>query len=1302
MQDLHLRDAFNHVVNFTNLRSRSSVSTSETWIHLLESLDNTSSFTTLDLLRNDIDDNGVKSICDALLNNTTVETLNLEGNLINDKGAKYLADLLKVNNTLKNLILAKNQIGANGFNDICEALKNNSSLIQINIKKNLIGDQGLKSLYSAFQLNNTLSILHLGENKIGPSGIQVISESLKLNTSLIKLKLSNNILGNDGTQFLSETLKNNNSLLSLELGGNQIGDKGAQYLAELLKVNNTIETLKIGNNKISDIGAQSLGESLKENKKLKKLYLSKNQIGNDGIQSISEALKINTKLELLYFSENQIGFNGLQLFCEALKINTTLKILNLKYNNIGDKGAKLLSEVLTTNQTLKIIIIDKNQITDKGLKLLNDSLRSNTTLIKLDLEENKFGKNAIMYMELINSNLEKNQIISQIQLKSIEENIKLSNEIKALKKSYNSKIDTLRKENLKLLNDKDSQIDIFKDYLTSFLNDIVEICGSITNWSPELILDSKNIINLDKAKQTLEKINRATSTFISLKEIRSLLNLNIATLGDIDSINEFKNEIQNWISNREICMSIIDQLKNNQNEQSQIEDTLETKEIQLLLDRKRKIISNEDEEIALQLIEIERNKLMKVKIDCKQLIDKIYSLNNLDLLNSFNLKGRNELYNELENNSEKLQLISILNDTGKLSQLSLRDYSKTSQYLGDTYAKNLEGENVVLKKYEISTHYQIQRALHEISLLMKLQNRPYINPIKSAFLSENNGQSNLYIEIPDYGVGNLLHWIKGISPNQNAPYNGISLRTQKSNKDFKSIKRILLQIVEAICDLHSLGIEHKDLNPENIIIDSKGIVKLTKFSHQSTNDPNEGQTIMTLRYAPPERKTHKELTDSKFGSWDTYSLGIIFYECLCDLNDIKLIDMITTNPSILIKSGELLKYEDMYELILSMIHQNPSNRKSIYEIAKELKNSLQQSHDEIINRFQLQVSNIFNELKSSIQIQNDESKFVLIEKNNIVQSFTQLMNQFTDRSDISKTIKIKFTEMNLGFNGTVRDVIDIYLESLLLGNHDSKEGQKLFTFKDTYFTPSNKAEFKEEMEAFGRFIFHSIIHGFTLHMRLSPLIYFVFSNQIPYSNSGILKLFRRFDPQSVSFIEQSYTSSDFEDRELAKHKLFEKRLHFFGSEYRMKNIQHIHQGFTQFMSEHEKTLLKSCQWNDVELLCCGPENISSEIMLMCMNSSLSSEEWNKNFQTRQTRDWFISWIKTQNSDGLRKFIQFATGRTFIPAKMDSFVIKVNPSTNNSIRSLTFLHKVKIGTTYPTGEVFFNKMQTAIEDFSKFY
>jgi len=91
---------------------------------------------------------------------------------------------------------------------------------------------------------------------------------------------------------------------------------------------------------------------------------------------------------------------------------------------------------------------------------------------------------------------------------------------------------------------------------------------------------------------------------------------------------------------------------------------------------------------------------------------------------------------------------------------------------------------------------------------------------------------------------------------------------------------IAKQVCEGLSEAHRLGVIHRDLKPQNIMIDRNGDVKIMDFgiarTLQAKGITGEGIMIGTPEYMSPEQAEGKEADERA----DIYALGIVLFEML--------------------------------------------------------------------------------------------------------------------------------------------------------------------------------------------------------------------------------------------------------------------------------------------------------------------------------------------------------------------------------------------------------------------------------------
>ena len=90
-----------------------------------------------------------------------------------------------------------------------------------------------------------------------------------------------------------------------------------------------------------------------------------------------------------------------------------------------------------------------------------------------------------------------------------------------------------------------------------------------------------------------------------------------------------------------------------------------------------------------------------------------------------------------------------------------------------------------------------------------------------------------------------------------------------------------IQIAEALAFAHAHDLVHRDVKPQNVLIDSAGDAKVTDFGIARSLDVERGVTqtgtvMGTSNYLSPEQAAGKPVTQAT----DVYSLGVVLYELL--------------------------------------------------------------------------------------------------------------------------------------------------------------------------------------------------------------------------------------------------------------------------------------------------------------------------------------------------------------------------------------------------------------------------------------
>lgn len=198
------------------------------------------------------------------------------------------------------------------------------------------------------------------------------------------------------------------------------------------------------------------------------------------------------------------------------------------------------------------------------------------------------------------------------------------------------------------------------------------------------------------------------------------------------------------------------------------------------------------------------------------------------------------------------------------------------------YDKNLENE-IVIKEYfpaEIAG-----RDSEGNVFAQAVANESFFEEGKKRFLNEARVLASLF-EIP--GVVKVIDFFEM----NNTAYivmeyvDGVSLRQWLESRDeccsFDEAYTLLRPIMEALKKIHKKGLLHRDITPDNIMVDSQGNLKLLDFGAAreflSGKDAEKTMTVIVKEgYAPAEQYEKK----GRQGPWtDVYSICATMYEMM--------------------------------------------------------------------------------------------------------------------------------------------------------------------------------------------------------------------------------------------------------------------------------------------------------------------------------------------------------------------------------------------------------------------------------------
>jgi len=189
-------------------------------IKLVDSLPLTLTYFRLESNKSSVTVNRMNTCLKKIVGIPQLVRLDLLSNNIDDDGAKQIADALEFNNSLEELNLFMNKIGAFGAEAIANAIKVKGSLVELGMSYNNIGDDGAKAIADALKDIHSLKTLNLDHNNIGDDGATAIADALSLclmqeNHSLKSLYLFSNNISADVKEYLKLKSVNRNRKISI-------------------------------------------------------------------------------------------------------------------------------------------------------------------------------------------------------------------------------------------------------------------------------------------------------------------------------------------------------------------------------------------------------------------------------------------------------------------------------------------------------------------------------------------------------------------------------------------------------------------------------------------------------------------------------------------------------------------------------------------------------------------------------------------------------------------------------------------------------------------------------------------------------------------------------------------------------------------------------------------------------------------------------------------------------------------------------------------------------------------------------
>lgn len=225
----------------------------------------------------------------------------------------------------------------------------------------------------------------------------------------------------------------------------------------------------------------------------------------------------------------------------------------------------------------------------------------------------------------------------------------------------------------------------------------------------------------------------------------------------------------------------------------------------------------------------------------------------------------------------------------------------------------------------------------------------FIRRFKREALSVSNLSHPNIVEVYDVGEedGNyyiVMEYIDGKTLKQ--------LLQKRGALTLNEVIDIMTQLTDGLSHAHEAYIIHRDIKPQNIMIEDNGLIKITDFgiamALNSTQLTQTNSVMGSVHYLPPEQANGKGSTIKS----DIYSLGILMYELLTGsvpfkgdtAVEIALKHMKEKVPSIRKQNPTIP--QSVENIVLKATAKNPKNRyDSVKDMYKDLQTALQRDNE---------------------------------------------------------------------------------------------------------------------------------------------------------------------------------------------------------------------------------------------------------------------------------------------------------------------------------------------------------------------
>lgn len=265
-------------------------------------------------------------------------------------------------------------------------------------------------------------------------------------------------------------------------------------------------------------------------------------------------------------------------------------------------------------------------------------------------------------------------------------------------------------------------------------------------------------------------------------------------------------------------------------------------------------------------------------------------------------------------------------------------YKKMGEFIVDIYIGTLPDGKLIARKTYKTTNLEDQKSIqNEIQIMTLLSNRSLPTNCFLKFYGakfEGDGKIALYMEAHRK---DLMAYIS-------------ELKNDKRRISNSALETLISQLIKSFAEMESIGINHKDIKPHNMLVVDESNVKIIDFSVSEkiktlevTMSPTGVQRIQgTVGYMAPElQEMHSKGNSTglyKPGRADVFSLGLTLFQ-LITLEDTNTLNFKSENSRLLRMVEEINMSQWVKALLTNMLNSDYKKRFSFKKCIQYLKSS---------------------------------------------------------------------------------------------------------------------------------------------------------------------------------------------------------------------------------------------------------------------------------------------------------------------------------------------------------------------------